>query len=423
MTVTESDKKTYIPVYINKYRVVGMMDSGSNVSIIHHSLLKRIKYNRTSPSDITVIKSFSDTDIPVLGKVSTSIRLYPEHQGLDMTLLVIDDISNAPSLLLGDDFFRSGLVQISYIGSPSNPHPSIVFMNPSYCEVQVMYTSPADCMTCETLCQLSPYEQADLEFSLSRAAPVVRTDHILISATEIATCSIIPSRTDLQYVPNLQSYVGTARVVNLSDRHVNLLLTGKFEIVNTFNAIPCDRDFSVQLLQALQKHPLGREILPEHQDMQVNIPIMSVNMASTTSGPTSAINDVDLTDVLFAKDPSFTGVAEISDKIIDPVGLDIPTIMYETAEEAVKLDSFSEEIRPFIVDIFVKKFPSVVSLHSLDAGDLSRTLGFTQLRLRKGESLPRSKRIFHISPVPYSHGGGWSRKINARYLHTLMVYL
>ncbi len=28
-----------------------------------------------------------------------------------------------------------------------------------------------------------------------------------------------------------------------------------------------------------------------------------------------------------------------------------------------------------------------------------------------------------IESVPYSHGGGWSRKINARYLHTLMVYL
>jgi hypothetical protein len=25
--------------------------------------------------------------------------------------------------------------------------------------------------------------------------------------------------------------------------------------------------------------------------------------------------------------------------------------------------------------------------------------------------------------VPYSHGGGWSKKINAWYLNTLMVYL
>jgi hypothetical protein len=31
--------------------------------------------------------------------------------------------------------------------------------------------------------------------------------------------------------------------------------------------------------------------------------------------------------------------------------------------------------------------------------------------------------IFYNETVPYSHGGGWSRKINARYLHTLMVYL
>jgi hypothetical protein len=37
--------------------------------------------------------------------------------------------------------------------------------------------------------------------------------------------------------------------------------------------------------------------------------------------------------------------------------------------------------------------------------------------------------IFKLDPpyrnivVPYRHGGGWSRKINAWYLNTLMVYL
>ena len=42
-------------------------------------------------------------------------------------------------------------------------------------------------------------------------------------------------------------------------------------------------------------------------------------------------------------------------------------------------------------------------MHSLDAGDLSLTLGFTQLKLREGETLPRSKRIFHISPPDARH--------------------
>ena len=49
------------------------------------------------------------------------------------------------------------------------------------------------------------------------------------------------------------------------------------------------------------------------------------------------------------------------------------------------------------------KYPQVVSLHSLDAGNLSLTLGFTQLRLRKGEVLPRSRRIFHVSPGDQRH--------------------
>jgi len=44
-----------------------------------------------------------------------------------------------------------------------------------------------------------------------------------------------------------------------------------------------------------------------------------------------------------------------------------------------------------------------VSLHSLDAGNLSLTLGYTQLRLRKGEVLPRSRRIFHVSPTDQRH--------------------
>ena len=42
-------------------------------------------------------------------------------------------------------------------------------------------------------------------------------------------------------------------------------------------------------------------------------------------------------------------------------------------------------------------------MHSLDAGDLSLTLGFTQLKLREGETLPRSKRNFHISPPDARH--------------------
>jgi hypothetical protein len=34
----------------------------------------------------------------------------------------------------------------------------------------------------------------------------------------------------------------------------------------------------------------------------------------------------------------------------------------------------------------------------MDAGDLSKTLGFLSLKLIPGETLPRHKRIYHLSP-------------------------
>ena len=57
--------------------------------------------------------------------------------------------------------------------------------------------------------------------------------------------------------------------------------------------------------------------------------------------------------------------------------LTFPTIIYKNAIEAYKLSSYSEEVRPFIKDIFIEKYPDVVALHTLDAVKLSLTLGFT----------------------------------------------
>ena len=53
--------------------------------------------------------------------------------------------------------------------------------------------------------------------------------------------------------------------------------------------------------------------------------------------------------------------------------------------------------------LIIDKYPESVSLHSLDAGDLSKTLGYTSLRLREGETLPRAKRIFHVLPGEQRH--------------------
>jgi hypothetical protein len=58
--------------------------------------------------------------------------------------------------------------------------------------------------------------------------------------------------------------------------------------------------------------------------------------------------------------------ADISPQIID-AGLEISTLIHKSPEEALNLSLFGLELRPYLKEIFLDKYPNVVSLHSLDA--------------------------------------------------------
>jgi hypothetical protein len=157
------------------------------------------------------------------------------------------------------------------------------------------------------------------------------------------------------------------------------------------------------IIEALRSYPLGREVLMAKSTAHIQVPLLTVHHISATDINDLKVSDLDYADIIMEKEPTFGGEAEIKPEIIEPAGLDLPTIIHSTASEAIDLSVYNEDVRPYIEDIFIKKYPEVVSLHSLDAGNLSLTLGYTQLRLREGELLPRSKRIFHISPSDQRH--------------------
>ena len=115
-----TERKIYIQTFLNKYRLVGCVDSGSDLTLMHLSLYNKIKYesNSLEPSDIPHITSFSDNNIIVEGKLKCKLQLYREHQGIPVVIYVIPDIPNQTPFLLGNDLLRSGLGEISYSGSP-----------------------------------------------------------------------------------------------------------------------------------------------------------------------------------------------------------------------------------------------------------------------------------------------------------------
>ena len=401
----DSDRKIYIPTYLNKFRIVGCVDSGSDLTILHTSYFEKIFNNQNSliRSNIRNIATFSNHILPVQGKINVKIKLSREHPGIPLSIYIINDVPGVPSFLLGNDFLKAGLGLIAYTGPIEDPYPEVIFKHPVEHKCSVYYESPRHLFTCAATCILDPYEVRSIDVYLSPAAPIIRTDHILITGLEWDTISIFPSRSDVEYVPSLEKYVATGCVANLSDQVVKCHVVGKYELINNYGLISLEDGNRHNLKSAVKQYPIGREILMAKATAQIQLPLKTVNFISQAQTHETQVSDLDFADTIMDKEPTYFGEAEIKPEIIEPSGLDLPTIIYKTAAEAIDLLAYNDEIRPFIEDIFINKYPEVVALHSLDAGNLSLTLGCTQLRLREGEILPRSKRIFHVSPSDQRH--------------------
>ena len=401
----DSDRKIYIPTYLNKFRIVGCVDSGSDLTILHTSYFEKIFNNKNSliRSNIRNIATFSNHILPVQGKINVKIKLSREHPGIPLSIYIINDVPGVPSFLLGNDFLKAGLGLIAYTGPIEDPYPEVIFKHPVEHKCSVYYESPRHLFTCAATCILDPYEVRSIDVYLSPAAPIIRTDHILITGLEWDTISIFPSRSDVEYVPSLEKYVATGCVANLSDQVVKCHVVGKYELINNYGLISLEDGNRHNLKSAVKQYPIGREILMAKATAQIQLPLKTVNFISQAQTHETQVSDLDFADTIMDKEPTYFGEAEIKPEIIEPSGLDLPTIIYKTAAEAIDLLAYNDEVRPFIEDIFINKYPEVVALHSLDAGNLSLTLGCTQLRLREGEILPRSKRIFHVSPSDQRH--------------------
>jgi len=401
----EGERKIYIPTFINKMRIVGCVDSGSDVTILQFSRFKRLFKHKLNldESKIPQITTFSNHNIPVLGKIQCLIKLSLDHPGIQTNIYVIGDIANVPTFLLGNDFLKRGMGLIAYTGCLEDPTPEVIFNYPIEHICTVYYEYPQLLYTCTANCILEPHETKEIEFYLTPAAPVLRTDNILITSLIWDSINIIPSKSELEFNHEMDCYVATGLIANISREYMAYQIRGKFELVNGFKPIYLNNESKNHLKKAIKTYPMGREVLfLQGHFEKISIPVVSVNFVNQNFEEIQ-VSDLDLADTVKDKEPTYEGEVEITQEIIEPQGPDLPTIVYQNAEEAINLNNFSPEIRPFIKDIFIEKYPGVVALHSLDAGNLSLTLGFTQLRLREGEVLPRSKRIFHISPSDQRH--------------------
>ena len=115
------DRKLFIPLFINTYRAVACVDSGSDLSLCQVSLFNKLFKDKTHElqvSPYTDIKSYSDHILEILGVVTCQVKFRRSGPTVKLTFAVIQDINpSVPSLLFGNDSLQAILATISYSGT------------------------------------------------------------------------------------------------------------------------------------------------------------------------------------------------------------------------------------------------------------------------------------------------------------------
>ena len=434
-------KKIYCSIFVNKerscQRVSAFLDSGSDISLIQLPYLKdlltsdeiearminKIKYDLTS---------FSNTRIDIKFSLLLTISFGLFDEWIEFEFHVINEMPGAPRLLLGADFMRATMLSISYVGATQAPVPELRALLPKDKRITSHYITEKELFSCEAKISMGPYEKRAVEFKLNPATQVLPSQSVLISGGDVGkNLYITSSKSQVMYDPKEGEYYAYAFVHNISPVQVKTSLVGSYEVLSNERTIPVVKGnrhklsaysvvqdvayypysknpAKIELLDKLPELEEDCALVPsriyrlatESQLAELNDPMYSSKSKETPRPEMEKFYSREHTVIL---DPEFEDQGELPDKIVLPKGHQISDGYRRRAEDIVVLDNYDPVHRPFIKKIFLDKYPGVLAKSSLDAGDISRTLGHYQIQLKEGETLPRHRKVYFTSPSDSQH--------------------
>ncbi len=201
------------------------------------------------------------------------------------------------------------------------------------------------------------------------------------------------------------------------------------EVLNFENHIPFNPMKQIKLLEQLPD--AGQPIIPltsfliltpyesnfnssykSNSDQKINQPDNILQKLQNEQSNLSSVENKDFEDKLqnlpfniiqpSSPSNSYGELDDIPDNIKVPQGYDHPNLD-TTIHDIVRLDTYDPSHQPYIKDIFIDKYPSVVSLHAYDIGSLSDSLGLYHIQIRPGETLPKFRKVYYLAQEEREH--------------------
>ena len=454
-------KKVFCKFFIslsksNNVPLFFMLDSGSDISLISKSLLKQIftkdEINIYKKPCLISVESFSNHSI----KLDYNI-IIPCKFSLSQTTPIFLEFSvfshqSAFPLLLGQDLMQILGMELKFPALHKPGKPIVTINQPFFKHLHVRFIHPTESNSCFAKIDLEPNQSQIVTFQPHETSNIKKGQMFLVSESNLAGIHIFPTRCSAFALPEQPL---AAQVINLRNKKFVGKIKGKVEALDDSDIVSNLTDIStstgshtvihevlnfenhspnlplkqIKLLESLPETsqpvlPLTSFLIltpyesnfnssyntnPDQKTIQSDHTLEKLQNDQVTLNPVENKKFEDkLQNMSFnlinpsSPDDSYGVLDDIPDNIKEPQGYGQPNLE-NTIHDIVKLETFEKAHQPFIKDIFIDKYSSVVSLHAYDIGSLSDSLGFYHICLKPNETLPKFRKVYYLAQEEKEH--------------------
>ena len=385
-----SSQRFYIAIQVNGTSTDAAIDSCSDVNLVSENVLETLcpDWRNLPDAGQIVLRSHTEHLIPQASTKWLAINFQNSH--VKNMLLKFVVTKDEDELLLGAEFLKQSHLGLSIAGEKDNRKYQLVF--PAECsdrcrtEHVPVYDGPINSVARNSQnVLLKPYESEYVCFHVSQVSSDSKA--VITNASNHAEnhgraqgCMIFPSVSDV----TLQNgkWVAQALVVNTTSSPVRIKcndLRGNVERIHAadFSFLPATSTVTANIEQNLAESlgaPLGAPVAMCRQ-------IVS----------NSPIHDP-IPPGLYGSDD----VADFADLDAVPEDATFGTeVMSQSPVDAIPWNNIPPEFHPAVRELFVEKYPTVLSRHQYDMGNISKTLG--QIYIPLVDKVPKSRKVYFSS--------------------------
>lgn len=398
-------RKTFAKLYFtdpnlkNNLECTVLIDQGADASIINYEYLKKITCNENKlsiiPTNVVSIAGFTNHTLKVIGQIlieatfSTSIRPILIH------FYVVTGELYFP-LLFGDENFRKMLMGINYNKVGNDEIPEVTIKFPQHFTIPTVYCHIEKLSQATGTIYLKKDERKFCSIFLHKNNIFQIGEEILISDCFNNQIHMVPTKNVIGNFKNKLEV--TVYVYNPGEKEIKITATFHCESIgNNFETIsPFDE--KCKDLKILNNIDFKNTKINYFNQTGVN----NVNVKTDlycNNVITNDLNEMDATKDLCVDEDFYPPTQ--SPNYDSNFGHYIQE--FETIENLLTLENYPEIIRPYLDDIFLKKYRAVISRSQYDIGNLSKTLGTYKLQLKPGCVLPAFKRLYYVTGHERKH--------------------